>query len=350
MARVVIELTNRCNLSCHHCFSGRHGGQDDLPLTILDRVLAEARLVGFDEISFTGGDPTVHPQFAEVIRRTAGAGYQFGLVTNGWNFAWKYPDVLRHRARLRIVTFSVDGATQSTHDALRGSGSFRRVLQAISICVVKQIPFTINMVVTARNRHEVARMTELAAKLGSRGLRYGHLMPAPLTTAQGCDLTPNERREVELEIRELQRQSTLPIAMAPGYHTASLFPCGPLQIQELNIDCRGNLTKCCHLSGHGPRSGQDDVIGNLAHLTFTEAYQQLTSENERFRAAKEARFAAGRLQDTDFFPCWYCSIHYGKVDWLRHVAHNAWPVPPLRPDGGPESRVGIDGADSAIRE
>ena len=70
MGRVVIELTNRCNLSCDHCFTGRHGGSDDLSLEIFQKILDEAKTCGFDELSFTGGDPTVHANFPEVLVST----------------------------------------------------------------------------------------------------------------------------------------------------------------------------------------------------------------------------------------------------------------------------------------
>ena len=83
MARIVIELTNRCNLSYQHCFTGRHGGDDDLPLAVLQEILSAAGQHNFDEITFTGGDPTLHRQFASVVRLTAEAGYRFGFVTNG---------------------------------------------------------------------------------------------------------------------------------------------------------------------------------------------------------------------------------------------------------------------------
>lgn len=63
MPRIVIELTNRCNLSCQHCFTGRHGGDTDFPLDILQKVLDEAKGCGFDVLAFTGGDPTVHAKF-----------------------------------------------------------------------------------------------------------------------------------------------------------------------------------------------------------------------------------------------------------------------------------------------
>ena len=112
MGHVVIELTNRCNLACHHCFSGRHGGRTDLPLEALDQVLEGARPSGFDQLSFTGGDPTLHRSFFEILRRTHAAGYPFGFVTNGWNFAEVFPGLTPYRALLQGVTFSIDGAAE----------------------------------------------------------------------------------------------------------------------------------------------------------------------------------------------------------------------------------------------
>ena len=340
MARIVIELTNRCNLSCQHCFSGRHGGNDDLPLSVLRNVLDEAADLGFDYLAFTGGDPTVHPRFPEVLAMTSESGYRFGFVTNGWNFASIYPRILPYRQQLGTITFSLDGATEATHDALRGKGSYRRVMKAASVCVALDLPFTFNMVITASSRHELDQMARLASALGSQGLRFGHLMPSPKTTAQDLDLSPSERRVVESQIQDLRRIYSMPIGIAPGFYTTSLFPCAPLQMEEINIDCHGNLTKCCHLSSHGGGVGQGDVIGDLRDMSFAEAYASLVEENETFRAAKTQHLSSGSFKDTDYFPCWYCSLYYKKVDWLKRVKGNPWAsLIPARESGAEHFQV-----------
>lgn len=322
--RIIIELTNRCNLRCHHCFSGRHGGRDDLALAVLDNILAEAKTLGFGLLGFTGGDPTLHRDFEEIIRRTRAAGYRYTINTNGKNFTQIYPRLLAHREALEMITFSMDGASEATHDRLRGKGSYRRLLQAMSICVIEQIPFSINMVVTSHNQHEVRTMAEMATNLGSHGLRYGHLMPAPITTELEFDLSPWERKLVEAQIWKLRHDFPIPIAMAPGYHTTDLFPCAPLHLQEINVDCHGMLTKCCHLSGHGDGMGTGDIVGDLNVIGFTEAFRHLEAENQEFKAAKLARLADGSLQDTDFFSCWYCTNHYNKLGWLQKRERHPW--------------------------
>ena len=322
--RVVVELTNRCNLACGHCFSGRHGGSDDLPLEVLAIVLEGAKSHGFEHVTYTGGDPTVHPDFPGVVKLTHESGLLFSFVTNGWNFTTIFPRIAQYRDRLKIVTFSLDGATEQTHDDLRGNNSYRRVMKAMAYCHGEKLPFTINMSITRQNRHEIPAMTQLAANLGARGVRFGHLMPNFQTTIRHADLTPWERKEVDAEIHGLRRASTISIGMAPGFHTTDLAPCAPLNLQEVNVDVYGNLTKCCHLSSHGEGAGDDDVMGHLPDEPFAEAYARLVSDNERFMREKRAMLARGDMQDTDLFPCWFCSVSYGKVEWLRKIKSGPW--------------------------
>ena len=214
MGDISIELTNRCNLSCDHCFTGRHGGSDDLPLDILQKVLDEGKANGFDHVSFTGGDPTVHAQFPEVLRLTHKAGYKFSFVTNGWNFPTIYHHILPCRDLLLAIVFSLDGATEGTHDQLRGAGSYRRVMRAMSICVALDLPFYINMVVTAHNRDELEDMVQLATKLGARGVRYSHLLQSFITTLKGFDLSPWERKLVEADLYKLKQESEIEITVS----------------------------------------------------------------------------------------------------------------------------------------
>lgn len=320
--KIIIELTNRCNLACGHCFSSRHGGKADLPLPVLAQILTAAKCHGFTELSFTGGDPTVYRHFAAALELTSAAGYRFAINTNGWNFTQVYPLLVQHCPALINITFSLDGATAATHDRLRGTGSWRRVMQAMSICVVKELPFALNMVITTQNQHEVPMMVNLAAQLGSCGVRFGHLLATPATAAQVLDLSFPARRAIEQTIFAIAQQTPLPVVMAPGYFTHDLFPCAPLNLQEININCAGEMTTCCHLSGYGDNPTRLDVMGDLARIGFDAAYARLQAENALYRRQKVSQAASDAWCETDFFPCLYCARHYGKVEgreplWLN---------------------------------
>ena len=314
MPRLVVELTNRCNLRCGHCYDERHAATGDLQWDVFERILREARDCEIDHFSFTGGEPTLHRDFDEIVGRSCSAGYTFSFVSNGVRIPRIHRLLVAHRASFRGVTFSLDGAREATHDSLRGAGSYRQVLRAASVCVARDLPFTLNMVLTAKNRSEVAEMVALGTRLGSGGVRFGHLMPTPDTADRGLDLSPGERREVEAEIWRLRDEASIPVDMAPGYWSESpFFPCGPLEVDEFNLDWRGNLTLCCQLSGYKGGTAGTDVIANVAEVGLAEAVSRFRGRVAAYLEEKRSRVARGEFGELDHFPCWYCVKYLGKA-------------------------------------
>src|SRR5207249_9326565 len=139
----------------------------------------------------------------------------------------------------------------------------------------------------------------LASRLGSQGVRFGHLMPTPDTARRQLDLSPHERRAVEAEIGQLHQISPVQVIMTPGYYSDSpLFPCAPLTLQEYNLDYRGNLTLCCQLSG------------------VAEACARFHQRVATYIANKQERVQRGTFSTLDHFPCWYCMKYMHKMSWL----------------------------------
>jgi len=325
MARLVIELTDRCNLRCQHCFDARHAGTSELPLTLLKTVLRDGKTCGIHHLAFTGGEPTLHRQFAEVVRAVCAAGYPYSFVSNGATFPQLYPLLRETRSAFRGVTFSLDGAREITHDRLRGRGSYRQVMRAASVCVMTGLPFTLNMVVIAPNRHEVAPMVELAARLGSAGVRFGWLMPTPDTARRGLDLTPEACLAVQAEVRRLQPTAPVSVGLGPGYYSeAPFFPCGPLSLQEYNLDHRGNLTLCCQLSGYTGGGAETDVLANLQATGLAKAVARVHRHVASYLADKQDAVNRGTFSTLDHFPCWYCVKYLGKVAGLWALPDHPW--------------------------
>ena len=236
MTSCTVELTNRCNLTCGHCYSERHAATGDLPVEILRRLITEGHDNGLRHLSFTGGEPTLHRRFADIVTWVDDAGYTFGLVSNGSTFP-KLAAMLSARRGFKGITFSLDGATEPTHDELRGAGSYRRVMRAVAACVGRSVTFTFNMVITARNCHEVEQLVTTAHALGAAGVRFGELMFDPRAQDGGLNLTAAERRRIESRIREIARTAPITVGIAPGHHSASpLLPvCAP---GTRRIQCR----------------------------------------------------------------------------------------------------------------
>jgi hypothetical protein len=187
-------------------------------------------------------------------------------------------------------------------------------MRAASICVLKDLPFTLNMVLTTQNRHEVVEMVGLAAQLGSRGVRFGYLMPIPETAIRGLGLSPQERWVVEAAIRQVQQQAPIPVGMGPGYFSvAPFFPRGPLDLEEYNLDYRGNLTLCCQLSRSMGVNAGIDVMGNLHDMSLAEACAQFCQRVATYLADKQEKVRQGAFSTLDHFPCGYCLKYLDKM-------------------------------------
>ena len=321
-AKLIFELTNLCNFSCVHCIRDEEGPKRYLPVEVLERVLQEAKAYRhITHVAFTGGEPTLHPRFMEIVERVVAHGYTFGLVTNAWNFQKVLPNLLPFQEAMQGLTFSIDGTSEATHDTLRRRpGSFRRLVQAMSLCVFHRIPFHINMVVTRTNRDELEAMALFASRLGAEALGYGHCQPTPESRAAGLVLNVQERRDVEAEIATLQQTLRMPIYLAGDHYTPSTFTqCPQLRMQEFNIDYRGYLTACCTLSNYRGGAPDTDVLADLSQVSFYESHKRLIAKIAQLNQEKVERLNDPDTTAADNFLCTHCLLHFNKVPDIESV-------------------------------
>lgn len=325
--KLIFELTSLCNFSCTHCIR-EEGEAGFLPVPLVEKVLTEARRYqNVDYVAFTGGEPTLHPHFPELLELVARHGHRFGFVTNGWRFAEKtLAQVEPYRGHLSHVTFSIDGAREATHDTLRKrKGSFRRLMQAIALCRANGMGVHVNMVVTRANRGELQEMALLASRLGCDALLYGHCQPTPHGLAAGLVLDTAERRRVEEEIGKLQGLFRMTILLAGDHYSPSRFhQCPQFQMREFNVDHRGRLTVCCMLSGYRGGTPETDVLADLSEVSFYEAHRRLVTTIARLNLEKIERLASREPDEKDHFICTHCLEHFEKVP--RAPARPALPV------------------------
>ncbi len=321
--KIIFELTNVCNFGCTHCIRNEHGPADYLELDVIDKVLAQA--TSYQDVTFvalTGGEPTLHPSFEAVLDVIAKHDLKFGFVTNGWHFTRKtFGQVAAHLSRLESVTFSIDGATEETHDAIRRrDGSFRRLMEAITLCRARGVSYHVNFVVTRANRTEIEQMALLTSGLGCTRLFFGHCQPTPDAISAGLVLTAKERREVESEVAQLQSALRMQILFAGDHYSTSLFhQCDQLRMREFNVDCRGRLTACCMLSNYRGGESDTDIIADLNRESFFEAHKRLVEKIAMINAEKITRFTTGAVRGIDHFICSHCLDHYDKVPNLEQI-------------------------------
>jgi sulfatase maturation enzyme AslB (radical SAM superfamily) len=324
--RLSVELTNICNLHCSYCLRDEealyHSRAVFLTPEFLERLIVEARqAMGITLVSFTGGEPTLHPQFARVLEIAESNALQVGFITNGWHFDRVWPSVMSHRNSIASVGFSLDGITSETHDGWRGEGSFVRVVKAIARCYANNIPFAIKVVIRRDTIPNLEQTALFAARMGAARLTFAHLLQLPTDIEDGSRLSLEERHEAEQEIANLSRIFKMKIAIDVGYYNIDLAPpCSPLAGVSANVDYRGRLTLCCSLSGFRGAVGEGDVVADLNLESFSTAFARLsrtaTAQLEARRTRLKLLAEQGVKPDLNTgSPCLFCLQTLGKAPW-----------------------------------
>jgi|SRR5687767_2208043 len=325
--RLSVELGNICNLHCSYCLRSEdnlysHHAQF-LPVELLRRVLSEAREAAhITRVIFTGGEPTLHPKFAEILETVAAADLQASFVTNGWHFERIWPVLMANRKAILDVAFSLDGVSRETHDRWRGNGSFDRLVRAFARCHIAQLPFAIKIVVRRDLVDQLEQIAIFAARLGAASLRFVHVMPTSSGFEDNLALNREEQRVVDEELALLARIFKMKIGIDVGYYNIDEqhAPCAPLAGTSMNVDFRGRLSLCCNLSGFRGATAETDVVADLNSESFSSA---LAKVRELASAQLEKRKSAlvtlrSKNVTPDLYvgsPCLFCLQSYGKIPW-----------------------------------
>lgn len=180
LRHIWIEITNRCNLTCVHCYanSGPHvDTSGEIPDDRVLNLLAEAQAEGCTSVQFIGGEPMIHPSLPQFIRRAYDLGYDDIEV---------YSNLvsLPAAALLSIETFKARVATSfysaqaTVHDAVTSqSGSWKKTLKNIERLQAAGVPIRIGFIETEQNAGEYEGVCSLFAELGISEVGYDAARP-----------------------------------------------------------------------------------------------------------------------------------------------------------------------------
>jgi sulfatase maturation enzyme AslB (radical SAM superfamily) len=325
--RLNVELANICNLHCSYCFRADENlyssHAEFFPVELLRRIIAEAHAAAnITRINFTGGEPTLHPAFAETLQTIGAAGLTVSFVTNGWHFERVWPAIQENRRAVSHVAFSLDGVTREDHDRWRGNGSFDRLVRAFTRCYMSNLPFGLKIVIRRDLVDQLEKIAIFAARMGAASLHFVHVMPTSNAVAGDSALSLDEQRVAEQEIAILARIFKMKIGIDVGYYNVDETqpPCAPLAGMSMNIDYRGRLSLCCNLSGFRGAAEEQDVVADLNVESFAAAYEKFLALVAAQLQRRKDALAALRAQSVtpDIYtgsPCLFCLQSFNKIPW-----------------------------------
>ncbi len=209
----VWNLTNRCNLSCRHCY------QSSEHKALADELTARERLDVVDALgrayvpmlALAGGEPTICPDLLAVLRRAASHGMHTTIATNGVTMTEKLAGELTG-AGTRYVEISLDSVDPARHDAFRGVPGMwdRAVRGARVVAATEGLRLGIAMCVHQGNYHEVREMIEFAISLGAGCFAHFNFIPVGrgLRMVSG-DISPSQREQLLTMLNEYMQSGRI---------------------------------------------------------------------------------------------------------------------------------------------
>lgn len=255
---VLLEITARCNLRCPVCFADS-GGRANAPFTPLPVLLEQLAWIreqaGAVVLQLSGGEPTLYPDLAQLVRAGAALFPAVQLNTNGILLAER-PALAQELAAagLSWVFLQFDGTTDAIYRTLRGQPLLERKLAAVDHCRRAGLGVVLVPTVAAGvNDGDLGNLLRLAISLAPtvRGL---HLQPMTVSgrnslSGQGITL-PEVLQAICAQSNGLMRPEH---ATPPGCeHERCSFHC------RYRLDAGGGLIplrqngSCCPTPDNGP--------------------------------------------------------------------------------------------------
>ena len=169
------NFTNRCNLSCLHCYSKADLSSKDFLTT--DKIMQTLPLLkaeGIKFIIFSGGEPMTRKDLFEIADRCKELGIITYLSTNGLYL--NPSNVQKIVEKFNYIGISIDG-NEEQHDNFRGlKGSFKKSLEAVKLVQNAGAKVGIRFTITKKTLSSLKFIFELAEKNNIAKIYISHLV------------------------------------------------------------------------------------------------------------------------------------------------------------------------------
>jgi len=166
-----IELTERCNNDCMHCYiclpeHDEGARRREMSTAEVQALLTEAAALGALSVRLTGGEPLLRGDFEELYLFARQLGLKVTLFTNARGVTPQIAELLARVPPLRPVEVTVYGMSAATYErATRRRGSYDEFRRGVKLLQESGVPFVVKGALLPGMAGEVAEFEEWAATL-----------------------------------------------------------------------------------------------------------------------------------------------------------------------------------------
>ena len=334
---ITLDMTPRCNLTCvgcrHHSqwlTSGRQSdpAKTDMSIEVAEQIATKLKELGGIMLFLEGsGEPFIHPQIIDIVRRLKKAGFCLTIFTNGTLLNANLIVELIE-ARVNMVRFSIWAGAESTFERnYPGSDkkNFSRIIESLQhfqrlrgqtgfVYPKVHLYFIINKL----NKDEIPTIMGLAERNGCDGINFGQFISRnEKTDTIGFD--NQERAALIKELKQYKRvlkKKSLEHTVARDIKKLAAGPeswqHSPCLICWFHVRVLGNgdVVPCCRSSYR---------LGNITEHSFAEIWDGPAINEFRRRAAAPDGHEWLQAQGTDCLDCPHIVEIKKLYQWMRLI-------------------------------
>lgn len=162
-----LVITTLCNNNCINCINSYDNRKAVHPYSFYFEN--KEKIEKERHVSIGGGEPTIHPEFFDIISLVNSCGNEYTLLTNGRAFASKsffdrFISLGLDKRRLRIGT-AIYGDTEELHDCMtKTKGSFKQTMLGLKKLIMSGFRVELRLIVTKKNYRDLSKIAELISK------------------------------------------------------------------------------------------------------------------------------------------------------------------------------------------
>jgi MoaA/NifB/PqqE/SkfB family radical SAM enzyme len=155
-------ITRKCNYRCRGCNIWQEQDQNELSAQEIKRGLDILKNLGIVEIVFSGGDPLLRDDAAEIIEY-ASRSFVTTVYDNG-SMAAKKVDALRN---VDFAAISIDSLNEAKNDYIKGvKGAWRKAMDSVETLQKEGINVAVTPTISQMNLHEILDITNYFSQRG----------------------------------------------------------------------------------------------------------------------------------------------------------------------------------------
>lgn len=263
--RVELEITEVCNLRCLFCYNDaeRKVPSFERVKELIERLAGQGVL----ELVLTGGEPTSHPNFDDIVAYAVKKIPCVMVQTNGTLMTCARAKMLRDIG-VAGVNISLHGNKEVNTALTQVPGAYDLAISGIKACVKQGLTLWVNAVLTNVNEHCLVEHMKCLADIGVRNFTFTRFTPVGQIAKRELLLSNQKLIQLLRDIVAFGRDNGVSILLANAFPRCGL----PVDLQHLSEICTYGLTKFyVDVNGDVLYCGMSRVrLGNIICSSFEE--------------------------------------------------------------------------------